>query len=298
MTDVYGTGDYDAAKLLEAVCNSRPIQVVRPPGDVAERGGDPVDLPKTFAAQAQARKLTEKFTEWVFTDEARRDRLVGEYNTRFNSLRPARYDGSNLALPGLGGMVPHPHQRDAVARIVGEPTVLLDHVVGAGKTGVMFMGAMELKRLGMARQPWIVVPNHILEQVGREAKQWYPGANVLVGTNTDNAEKRRRFAAQTATADWDMVIVGKSVFTAIGVSPERRIAHLEKETADLRKEGLAATNPIGAKKLEAAVKRQEKRLKDLTDHPKDSGLSFEQTGCDYLFVARRTCTKTGGGCRG
>jgi N12 class adenine-specific DNA methylase len=284
MTDVYGTGDYDAAKLLEAVCNSRPIQVTRPPADVEERGGDPVDLPKTFAAQAQARKLTEKFKEWVFTDDARRDRLVDEYNTRFNSLRPARYDGSNLALPGLGGMVPHPHQRDAVARIVGEPTVLLDHVVGAGKTGVMFMGAMELKRLGMARQPWIVVPNHILEQVGREAMQWYPGANVLVGTNTDNAEKRRRFAAQTATADWDMVIVPKSVFTAIGVSPERRIAHLEKEGDALREAHENATNPIGQKKIQVALMRQEKRLKDLIDHPKDSGLSFEQTGCDYLFV--------------
>ena len=71
---------------------------------------------------------------------------------------------------------PHPYQRDAVARILHEPTVLLDHVVGAGKSGTMFMAAMELKRLGLVRQPWIVVPNHIIDQVGREAKQWYPGA--------------------------------------------------------------------------------------------------------------------------
>jgi N12 class adenine-specific DNA methylase len=31
--------------------------------------------------------------------------------------------------------------------------VLLDHVVGAGKTGTMFMGAMEPCRLGLVRQP-------------------------------------------------------------------------------------------------------------------------------------------------
>ncbi len=186
MTEVYGTGSYDAAKLLEAVCNSRPIQVLRPKQEVAERGGDLVDMEETFAAQAQARKLTEKFREWVWTDEDRRDRLVTEYNTRFNSLRPARYDGSALALPGQSGRTPHPHQRDAVARIIAEPTVLLDHVVGAGKAGVMVMGAMELRRLGLARQPWIVVPNHLVEQVGREAKQWYPAANILIGSNTTN----------------------------------------------------------------------------------------------------------------
>ena len=74
-----------------------------------------------------------------------------------------------------GVFEPHPYQRDAVARILHEPTVLLDHVVGAGKSGTMFMAAMELKRLGLVRQPWIVVPNHIIDQVGREAKQWYPG---------------------------------------------------------------------------------------------------------------------------
>jgi N12 class adenine-specific DNA methylase len=32
------------------------------------------------------------------------------------------------------------------------------------------MGAMELKRLGLVKQPWIVVPNHLIEQVAREAK--------------------------------------------------------------------------------------------------------------------------------
>jgi len=100
MTDVFGTDDYDAAKLLEAVANSRPIQVLRPPRVVADTGADPVDPTKTFAAQAQARKLTERFAEWVFTDDTRRDRLVTEYNVRFNSLRPARYDGADLALPG------------------------------------------------------------------------------------------------------------------------------------------------------------------------------------------------------
>ncbi len=120
-----------------------------------------------------------------------RDGDLGRCLGEFNSLRPARYDRAHLNLPGLGDhFTPHAYQRDAVARIIAEPTVLLDHVVGAGKSGSMFMGAMELKRLGLAQQPWIVVPNHIIEQVAREAKQWYPAANVLVGAGATNAEGR------------------------------------------------------------------------------------------------------------
>ena len=68
------------------------------------------------------------------------------------------------------------------------------------------MAAMELRRLGLARQPWIVVPNHIIEQVGKEAKWWYPGAEILLGTPGTDAVGRRRFVAQSATSDWDMVI--------------------------------------------------------------------------------------------
>ncbi len=66
---------------------------------------------------------------------------------------------------------------------------------------------MELKRLGLCKQPWIVVPNHIVEQVGREAAQWYPAARILLGNAGTDPDGRRRFVAQSATTDWDMVIM-------------------------------------------------------------------------------------------
>ncbi len=279
MTDVYGTAGVDAVSLLESVCNSKPIQVRRSKAEIERTGGDAVDMPATFAAQAQARKLTEKFTEWVWSDPDRTARLVTSYNEKFNSLRPARYDGAHLNLPGLGDhFTPHAYQRDAVARIIAEPTVLLDHVVGAGKSGSMFMGAMELKRLGLASQPWIVVPNHIIEQVAREAKQWYPAANVLVGAGATNAEGRRRFAAQTATGDWDMVIVPKSVFTAIRVSPQRQRAHLETARKALE-EAKTQAGDTGTKQIELAIKAQEKRLAALTEQAgKDTGVGVRGHG--------------------
>ena len=135
-----------------------------------------LDAQATFAAQAKCAKITEEFQQWLFDDPDRP--TPSSPNTTCGSTRCARpaTTASKLRLPGLSDhFTPHFYQRNAVARIIAEPTTLLDHVVGAGKTGTMLMAAMELRRLGLVRQPWIVVPNHIVEQVGREAAAVVPG---------------------------------------------------------------------------------------------------------------------------
>lgn len=286
MTETWGTGSRDAIDLLDAVCNSKPIVIERSKEDIETRGGPSIDTEATFAAQAKATKITEEFQRWIFSDDQRRETLVAEFNRRFNSLVAPRHSGASLALPGLSERFePHPYQRDAVARIIAEPSVLLDHVVGAGKTGSMFMAAMELRRLGLVQQPWIVVPNHLIEQFGREAKQWYPAANVLMGAAATDPEGRRRLAAQSAATDWDMVIVPQSLFTAIGVSDELKAAHINKELDALENQRTDAVNKVSKKRLELAEKKLKARLEELTDQKrKDTGLRFEQTGCDYLFI--------------
>jgi N12 class adenine-specific DNA methylase len=69
--------------------------------------------------------------------------------------------------------------------------VLLAHVVGAGKTSEMTMGTQELRRLGLARKPAIVIPNHMLEQFSREYLEIYPQAKILAaGTDDLQGDKR------------------------------------------------------------------------------------------------------------
>ena len=280
MTEAWGLPrkGADAVSLLDALCNSRSVVINDDTGVL--------DVEATFAAQAKATKISEEFSRWVFATEARREPLVAEYNRRFNSLRAPRYDGSRLSLPGLSdNFVPHFYQRHAVARIISEPTVLLDHVVGAGKSGTMFMGAMELKRLGLAHQPWIVVPNSIIDQVGREAKQWYPAVNVLLGSAATTAEGRRRLIAQSAASDWDMVIIPESAFTAIGVSDRLRADYIDDQLDTLRTQLEDAASDRSKKAIERALKATKERLERLTSQDaKDTGLSFENSGADYLFV--------------
>ena len=283
-----GTKALDAVDLTEMLLNQRSIAVKNPESAQAE-GAPEVDAQATILAQVQAEKITTEFRSWLWSDDDRRDRLVAEWNRRFNTWVRPEHDGSRLVLPGLSPVFePHPYQRDAVARILAEPTVLLDHVVGAGKTGTMFMAAMELKRRGLVNQPWIVVPTHLIEQFGREVKMWYPAANVLVGRKGMSAEDRRVFAAQTATSDWDMVIIPASVFEAIRVHPDRRVDYIAKQLADLDAElsaGAGDMTQATVKKIERAKKQLQKRLDAATDQAKkDHGVLFEDTGADYLFV--------------
>ncbi|EUA09674.1 methyltransferase domain protein [Mycobacterium kansasii 662] len=286
MTETWGTAHKDAIELLDALCNSKAITVHRPAEEVAETGRPSIDFEATFAAQAKAAKITDEFQKWIFDDEQRREELVAEFNKRFNSLVAPKHRGDKLTLPGLSDRFePHYYQRDAVARIIAEPTVLLDHTVGAGKTGSMLMGAMELKRLGLCKQPWIVVPNHIVEQVGREAAQWYPAARILLGTAGTDPDGRRRFVAQSATTDWDMVIMPQSLFTAIGVSEDTQVDYVQRQLDELENHAERAETSVSKKRVEQQKKRLATRLSDLSKQErKDTGLKFEETGGDYLFI--------------
>ena len=292
MTETWGTRftNRDAISLLEMVCNNQEIAIRYTKEETETTGRTGVNRDATVAAQAKATKIIDAFQKWVFADDTRRAELVAVYNERFNSLRAPEYRGAALTLPGMSHRFsPHPHQRDAVARVIAEPNVLLDHVVGAGKSGTMFMAAMELRRLGLARQPWIVVPNHIIEQVGKEAKWWYPGAEILLGTPGTDPAGRRRFIAQSATTDWDMVIAPQSLFTGIPVGPDAQREYIGRESQLLR-ESLQNLNTddvtaITVKRLEAALQRYESKLEKLTAQDgKDTGLLFEHTGCDYLMI--------------
>jgi N12 class adenine-specific DNA methylase len=172
---------------------------------------------------------------------------------------------------------------------VAEPTVLLDHVVGAGKTGTMIMGGMELRRLGLARQPWYVVPNHLVEQFAREFQQWYPQASLLVGQSGMTPAERREFVATSATANWDGVIVPQSVFKQIPVSTSTEAAYLERELDRIEAAKNTADQADGgrlrAKELEKALAKGRRRLQQLRAVAgRDTGICFEQTGCDYLLI--------------
>ncbi len=244
----------------------------------------------SFAAR-KAEHLRDEFSTWVLSDPARRASVVDRYNEIYNSFVAPVYDGTARKMPGLGeDFVPYTYQLNAVERMTRESGVLLDHVVGAGKTGTMLMGAAELKRLGVIHQPWMVVPNHLAEQITREAQQWYPNAKVLSASTGMSPQQRRQFVAQTTAQDWDLVVVPQSVFEAVDVNTETKIdymsAQLDQINTDLAERSAAGEDDSAwtTKRLQAAKIKREQQLEKLLDSDRDEGLTFNDTGCDYLIV--------------
>lgn len=280
-------GDYEWPELLTDLLNNEPIEITSSKEFIESAGAPVVHDAATRAAQSKARRLAQEFGQWALhADEVRREQLLDIYNDKFNSLVAPVHSGEHMSFPGLGEKyTPYPYQRNAAARIVSEPTVLLDHVVGAGKTGTILMGAMELKRLGLADKPWVVVPNHIIDQVVREAGQWYPGARILSGSAATDADGRRLLIAQSASQDWDIVIVPRSAFSAIGVDPGTKAEYIRGQVSALDAELGTVESHKTKKRLEAMKAKLEEKLETALEQAgKDRGLTFEASGCDYLFV--------------
>lgn len=289
-TSEWGTGEWPAGNLMQALLEQRTIQV----WDTHEDGRRTLNLTETEAAREKATALQERFSEWVWEDPDRANRLTTTYNRMFNAIRLRDYtaEGAALTLPGMvRTFTPRPHQRAAVARMIAEPAVGLFHQVGAGKTAEMVMGVMELRRLGMVNKPVVAVPNHMLEQFSREWLQLYPGARILAASSEDVAgDKRREFVARAATNSWDAVIMTHSSFERLPVPAEAEGAYIGRELDSMRemKERMAAAGGQGGrslvKRLEKTILRAEEDLKAKLDKPVDPGLTFTAAGLDYIVV--------------
>ncbi|WP_302071577.1 helicase-related protein [Rhodococcus ruber] len=287
--DKYGTGRLSGVKMFELLANNKPIQVTKT-ADELERSPKPrFHVKLTEQAQASANALQERFEKWLWEDGDRYLRLAATFNERYNSFVKPVHDGRSKSFPGLNPKyTPYDYQAAAVQRFLHDETILLDHVVGAGKTLTITASCMEATRLGQIRQPWIVVPNHLLAQWSVEARDAYPNANILVAAELDGRDDRQRFVGQTAVGDWDLVIVPQSVFGKIAMRREAQIEYLDSEIAELR-QALDAANNQGAeftvKQIENAIKAAEGRIEKIIDaKATDDGLTFEQSGCDFLFV--------------
>lgn len=296
-TSEWGTPDRPAPELIQALLEQREIKVTRTVRD--ERGNERnvADATATLAAQAKAEELQERFSAWLWENPDRARRLQVVYNDRFNSIVLRQYPPTpDRVFPGMSedwARKMLPHVKGSAERIVQEPTVLLAHVVGAGKTAAMVTGSQELRRLGLARKPAIVIPNHMLEQFSREYLEIYPQAKILAAGKEDlTGDKRREFVARAATGDWDAVILTRGAFEAMPMSSEQVQAYIDREMEVLRRQladaqGGPAQNQAEkrtVKKMEKAILRAEEALKKKLDKVKDVGVSFEQTGIDYLMV--------------
>lgn len=288
-TETYGTKRMDAYSIFENALNLRTVTI----RDRIEDGGGKyhyvVNKEATMLAREKQNQIKEAFKNWIWQDQERRKKYVDYYNETFNNIRLREYDGSHLEFPGMNPDI-HllDHQKNAVARILMGGNALLAHCVGAGKSFEMMAACMEQKRLGLANKTVMVVPKPLIGQTASEFLRLYPSANILVATENDFSKKRRQqFVARIATGDYDCIIMSHSQFEKIPVSQERQQELLGKQIDEITYAIAEMKDADGerwsVKQMEAAKKRLEEQLKELTDAPKDDLITFEELGIDSIM---------------
>lgn len=287
----YGTDRMSALEIYENLLNLRQITVKDRIDNADGSCTYVVNQQATMLARSKAELIKEEFAEWIFSDIDRREKYVRIYNDRFNNIRLREYDGSYLTFPGMNPNIElRPHQKNAVARIIRGGNTLLAHCVGAGKSYEMAAAAMELKRLGLANKPMIVVPNHLTGQMASEFLNLYPAANILLTTKKDfEKNNRKRFISKISTGEYDAIIIGHSQFEKIPISRERMEKNIEQEIDEVT--GFIAAmkedrnQSWSVKQMESYAKQLRTKLEILTNSDyKDDVITFEELGVDCLMI--------------
>ena len=172
-TSEWGTGRRHAGYLLHDALNSATPQTY---DTIVEDGSEKrvLNVEATEAAKEKLNRIKDAFTNWIWTDPDRTDRLARIYNDRYNNLVTRHFDGSYLTLPGASSVIRlYAHQKRVIWRVIAAGSSYIAHAVGAGKTFSMAAAVMEQKRLGLIGKAMPVVPGHCLAQASREFLQLY-----------------------------------------------------------------------------------------------------------------------------
>lgn len=292
--NTWGTSKRSFAKLLETALNKGMPKILVKTTDENGNEKTVVDQEATALAQEKMSRIKERFSEWLWEDDERQVRLARLYNDTYNTNVVPKYDGSFLTFKGMkakGGWFKglYPHQKNAVWRQLQEGNTLLSHVVGSGKTITMVAAGMEMKRLGMINKPMYVVPNHMLRQFSNEFLELYPTAKLMVADEINfKTSKRKLFVNKIASQDIDAVIITHSGFGKIPISArtEERYVREEIEAYEtLITEAKRDRDTNATKDLEARKLNLQERLRKLSaSMNRDTGIEFEKTGIDYIFI--------------
>lgn len=263
-------------KLIEAALTNKTITVSRTVKDSDGGSHTETDPAATTACATKVDEIRQDFKDWareqMQNDPALSMRLEEKYNEKFNNsvpksipdeFVPEHFGGAATTVGGSPFKL-RPHQAKAVIRATTQP-VLLAHEVGTGKTYTLITTAMEMRRLGTARKPMIVVQNATVGQFVASAKALYPNAKVLTLEDADrNAEGRRAFYAKIKFNDWDMIVVPQSVFERIPDSIERQTQFIQDKIEEkmLVLEQMKEADPDGRSMIVRAAEREISRLED------------------------------------
>lgn len=262
--------------LIEAAIQNRSITVSTTKKHYDGTTETITDKEATQACAAKIDEIRQDFKDWA-RQKMQSDPEMSEriYNDMFNNFVPMSIPDEFV--PEYFGGASHkfkmrPHQGRAIVRGTQQP-LLLAHEVGTGKTFTLISTAMEMRRLGTARKPMIVIQNATVGQFVASAKELYPNAKILTLEEADrSADGRKNFYAKIRYNDWDMIVVPQSTFEFIPDSEEREMAFVQDKIEEkmLILEQMKEEDPDGKNMITRQAEREiellEEQLAGLADN--------------------------------
>lgn len=265
--------------LIEAAIQNRSITVSTTKKHYDGTSETITDKEATQACAAKIDEIRQDFKDWarqkMQSDPEMSERMERIYNDMFNNFVPMSIPDEFV--PEYFGGASHkfkmrPHQGRAIVRGTQQP-LLLAHEVGTGKTFTLISTAMEMRRLGTARKPMIVIQNATVGQFVASAKELYPNAKILTLEKADrSADGRKNFYAKIRYNDWDMIVVPQSTFEFIPDSEEREMAFVQDKIEEkmLILEQMKEEDPDGKNMITRQAEREiellEEQLAGLADN--------------------------------
>lgn len=258
-------------ELIAAALQNKTVRVSK---TTKFRDGGSETIVDKVASQACATKIDEirqDFKDWarekMQSDPDMSAQVEEVYNESFNNYVPREIPDSFVP-DYFGGASHHiklrPHQAKAAIRATTQ-NVMLAHEVGTGKTFTLITTAMEMRRLGTARKPMIVVQNATVGQFVASAKELYPKAKVLTLEDADRtAEGRKAFYAKIKYNDWDMIVIPQSAFEMIPDSEERQM-NFVRDKIDEKMLVLEQMEKAGVDTKSMAYKQAEREVEKLEE---------------------------------
>lgn len=265
--------------LIEAAIQNRSITVSTTKKHYDGTTETITDKEATQACAAKIDEIRQDFKDWArqkMQSDPEMSALIERiYNDTFNNFVPMSIPDEFV--PEYFGGASHkfkmrPHQGRAIIRGTQQP-LLLAHEVGTGKTFTLISTAMEMRRLGTARNPMIVVQNATVGQFVASAKELYPNAKILTLEEADrSAEGRKNFYAKIRYNDWDMIVIPQSTFEFIPDSEEREMTFVQDKIEEkmLILEKMKEEDPDGKNMITRQAEREiellEEQLAGLADN--------------------------------
>lgn len=265
--------------LIEAAIQNRSITVSTTKKHYDGTTETITDKEATQACAAKIDEIRQDFKDWarqkMQSDPEMSERMERIYNDMFNNFVPMSIPDEFV--PEYFGGASHkfkmrPHQGRAIVRGTQQP-LLLAHEVGTGKTFTLISTAMEMRRLGTARKPMIVIQNATVGQFVASAKELYPNAKILTLEEADrSADGRKNFYAKIRYNDWDMIVVPQSTFEFIPDSEEREMTFVQDKIEEkmLILEQMKEEDPDGKNMITRQAEREiellEEQLAGLADN--------------------------------